>query len=105
MDVDQLDVAYIAIGAKRVLDRSALGYSKMPFQGEWAYVQACIDQAERLGREWQACSKVFPGRWCYEVAEPFGMAFGRHLLAGGSLDQAACILDRIIATAMKTTSA
>lgn len=105
MGIDCLDVAYIAIGAKRVLDKSGASYSKMPFQGEWAYVQTCIDQAERLGQEWQACSTVFPGRWCYEVAEPFGMAFGRHLIAGGTIDQAACILDRIVATAMKASSA
>lgn len=105
MAIDHLDVAYIAIGAKRVLEKSGAPYAKMPLQSEWGYVQACIDQAELLGQVWQGCSRVFPGMWCYEVAEPFGAAFGRHLLAGGSVEHAPNILDRIVATAMKASPA
>lgn len=105
MAVDCLDVAYIAIGAKRALDKSCTPYSEMPFESEWGYIQACIDQAELLGRTWQACSEAFPGMWCYEVAEPFGQDFGRHLLAGGSVDWAEAILDRIVATSMKLSPA
>lgn len=105
MAVDRLDVAYIAIGAKQVLDKSLTPYSDMPFKGERGYIQACIDQVDLLGRTWQECSEMFPGLWCYEVAEPFGQAFGRHLLAGRSVDLAPAILDRIVATAMKVSPA
>ncbi len=79
MEVDQLDVAYIAIGAKQALDKSGAPYAKVPFQGELGYVQVCIDQAELLTRAWRACSEVFPGVWCYEVAEPFGVAISQSM--------------------------
>lgn len=105
MSVDLLDVAYIAIGAKRALDRSGLGYSEMPFEGELAYIQACIDQAPLLGQAWQGCSERFPGVWCYEVAEPFGLAFGRHLLKRGASDHAESILQGIVASAMDVSPA
>jgi hypothetical protein len=105
MAIDYLDVAYIAIGAKQALDKSGAPYSKLPFEGELRYVQACIEQAERLGRAWQGCSERFPGVWCYEVAEPFGRAFGRHLLAGGNVDAAESILSRILSSAMATSPA
>src|SRR5690606_41608933 len=65
------------------LDKSGAPYETIPFQGELGYVQACIKQAELLARAWHTCSDMFPGVWCYEVAEPFGLIFGRHLLAGG----------------------
>lgn len=102
MDVDQLDVAYIAIGAKQALDKSGAPYERVPFQGELGYVQACIDQAELLARAWQTCSAVFSGVWCYEVAEPFGVAFGKHLLAGGGTEAAERILSDVLASAMAT---
>ncbi|MGB3874155.1 MAG: hypothetical protein WA956_16040 [Stenotrophomonas sp.] len=105
MAIDHLDLAYIAIGAKQALDKSGAPYSKLPFEGELRYVQACIEQAERLGRAWQECSGQFPGVWCYEVAEPFGRAFGRHLLAGGGTDGAESILSRIVASALATSPA
>ncbi|MRI40980.1 hypothetical protein CXF96_08115 [Stenotrophomonas sp. Betaine-02u-21] len=105
MEVDQLDVAYIAIGAKQALDKSGAPYAKVPFQGELGYVQVCIDQAELLTRAWRACSEVFPGVWCYEVAEPFGVAFGKHLLAGGGPESAQSILNGVVAAAMATSPA
>lgn len=105
MSVDLLDVAYIAIGAKRALDRSGLGYSEMPFEGELAYIQACIDQAPLLGQAWQGCSDGFPGVWCYEVAEPFGLAFGGHLLKRRDSDYAKPILERIVASAIEVSPA
>lgn len=101
MEVDQLDVAYIAIGAKQALDKSGAPYAKVPFQGELGYVQVCIDQAELLTRAWRACSEVFPGVWCYEVAEPFG----KHLLAGGGPESAQSILNGVVAAAMATSPA
>lgn len=105
MTVDDLDVAYIAIGARQALDKSAIGYSEMPFEGELAYIQACIDQAPLLGKAWQDCSNEFPGVWCYEVAEPFGQAFGRHLLLRGDCGRAQSILEGIVASAMKVSPA
>lgn len=103
MDVDPLDIAYIAIGAKQVLDRSGAPYAKVPFQGELGYVQACIDHAGLLAQAWQTCCDAFPGAWCYEVAEPFGAAFGKHLLAGGGSERAQAILDDVVASAMATS--
>lgn len=105
MVVDPLDIAYIAIGAKQVLDKSGAPYAKVPFQGEQGYVQACIDRAELLAKAWHSCSDVFPGVWYYEVAEPFGAAFGKHLLAGGGSESAQSILNDVVASAMATTPA
>lgn len=105
MDVDHLDIAYIAIGAKQALDTCGAPYAKVPFQGELGYVQACIEQSELLAQAWRTCSEVFPGVWCYEVAEPFGVAFGKHLLAGGGPENAQSILNDVVASAMATSSA
>ncbi|MEN1957413.1 hypothetical protein [Luteimonas changyuni] len=105
MAIDCLDAAYIAIGAKHALDRSVRGYSDMPFEGECSYVRACIDQAPLLARAWEGCNGAFPGVWCYEVAEPFGRAFGKHLLAGGAVDRAGSILEGIVASALKESPA
>lgn len=100
MAIDSLDIAYIAIGAKQALEESEATHAAAPFEGELAYVQTCIDQAELLDRAWQGCSDVFPGVWCYEVAEPFGLAFGRHLLAGGAVEAAESILQPILISAV-----
>ena len=97
MDVDPLDIAYIALGAKQALSSSRPSHGVGAFDGELAYVQACIEHAGLLDEAWERCSDTFPGVWCYEVAEPFGFQMGKHLLHGGDAKEARSILDRIVA--------
>lgn len=99
--VDMLDVAYIALGAKQALidatddvgDSGAGG-------GELEYMQACIDHAPLLDQVSQEVVGTFHGVWCYEVAEPFGYALGRHLRRGGSASEAERILYTIVAASL-----
>ena len=79
MAIDPLDIAYIALGARRALAGSPhAGLGLAACEGELGFVQACICHAGLLDRHWHALADGFPGVWCYEVAEPFGEAFGRH---------------------------
>ena len=97
MPIDPLDVAYIAIGAKQALaDYDARSDALSAFEGELGYIQACIDHAGMLERVWRESAETFPGVWCYEVAEPFGHVYGRHLLAGGSPEDAERLLQEIV---------
>lgn len=97
MAVDPLDIAYIALGAKQALSSSRPSHGVGSFDGELAYVQACIEHAPLLAEAWEGCSDTFPGVWCYEVAEPFGFQIGQHLLHGGDAKNAGSILDKIVA--------
>lgn len=45
MAVDPLDIAYIALGAKQALSSSRPSHGVGSFDGELAYVQACIEHA------------------------------------------------------------
>lgn len=106
MAIDALDIAYIAIGAKQALKDSSDGDSAISgFEGELDYVQACIDQAGLLDRVWQECEGIFPGIWCYEVAEPFGYSFGKHLQLDGSSADAERILRAIVVGSMTSATA
>ena len=97
MAIDPLDIAYIAIGARQALDTAGNEDAGIyAFEGELDFVQACISQVERLDRHWHALADGFPGVWCYEVAEPFGHVYGRHLLAGGSPEDAERLLQEIV---------
>ena len=101
MPVDTLDIAYIAIGAKQALADSEARHSGIStFEGELGYVQSCIDQAGVLDRVWQEVEGAFPGIWCYEVAEPFGYAFGKHLQRDGSSADAERILRDLVVGSM-----
>ena len=107
MPADALDIAYIAIGAKQALKDSPDGGSSAisGFEGELDYVQACIDQAGLLDRVWQEYEGIFPGVWCYEVAEPFGYSFGKHLQLDGSSADAERILRAIVVASMTSATA
>ena len=105
MPTDALDTAYIALGAKQALKDSPAGDSAISgFQGELDYVQACIDQAGLLDRVWQEYEGIFPGVWCYEVAEPFGYSFGEHLQLDGSSADAERILRAIVVASMSAAA-
>lgn len=99
--VDMLDVAYIALGAKQALIDAAddVGDSGAD-GGELEYVQACIDHAPLLDQVWREVVGTFPGVWCYEVAEPFGYAFGQHIRRGGSASEAERILRTIVTASL-----
>ena len=98
MGIDALDIAYIAIGARQALMDFPIGHgsSICGFEGELDYVQACIDQAALLDRVWVEAEGAFAGVWCYDVAEPFGYAFGRHLQGGGPTSDAERILRDLV---------
>lgn len=97
MSIDALDIAYIAIRARRALADSPAGHDAISrFEGELVYVHACVDQAALLDQVWRECEESFPGVWCYEVAEPFGYAFGQHLQRDGSAAEAERILRDIV---------
>ena len=103
---DPLDIAYIAIGAKRALAEWREGPSApFPFEGELAYIEACIEQAPALQRAWEAVQDRWDCVWCYEVAEPFGLAYGRHLLQGGGPDAATRLLQYLLGDALLPPSA
>lgn len=106
MPLNALDMAYIAIGANQALADSPAGHDAISrFEGELGYVQACIDQAALLDQVWRECEERFPGVWCYEVAEPFGYAFGQHLQPDGSAADAERILRDIVAGIMTPAAA
>ena len=105
MAIDSLDIAYIALGARRALAASPhAGAGLATCQGELGFVQACICHAGLFDRYWHALADGFPGVWCYEVAEPFGEAFGWHLLAGGSPAEAEHLLRQIVDDGLKACS-
>ncbi len=97
---DPLDVAYVAIGAKQALvEFGDIGRSR--FEGEQGFIQVCIDQVGYLDQVWQEQAGQFPGVWCYEVAEPFGYAYGVHRLHGGKSTGAEQILRDIVQAAIE----
>ncbi len=104
-DQDLLDVAYIALGASHALEAwAAHGEAMDRFEGQLGYIQACIDQAPLLHRLWLECGEEHSLVWCYEVAQPFGEQYGRHLLAGGDPLEAETILRTILAPALPSAS-
>jgi len=106
MPIDPLDVAYIAIGARQALAESLGEHESLSrFEGELAYVQACIDQVGLLACAWDEYECSFPGVWCNDVAESFGHAFGKHLQQGGSPTEAERILGLIVEECMRTAAA
>ena len=103
---DPLDIAYIAMGARQALAEWRDGPpAPFPFEGELAYIEACIEQAPALQRAWEAVQDRLDFVWCYEVAEPFGLAYGRHLLQGGGPDAAAGLLHDLVGDALLPPSA
>lgn len=103
---DPLDIAYIALGAKQALDDWRAGPAKpFPYEGELAYIEACIDQAPALQRAWERVQDGFDRVWCYDVAEPFGAAYGKHLLEGGTPGATDRILQSLLHGALAPISA
>ncbi len=103
---EPLDIAYIALGAKQALDDWRAGPANpFSFEGELAYIEACIDQAPALQRAWERIQDGFDLVWCYDVAEPFGAAYGKHLLAGGTPEVADRILQALLQEALTPTPA
>ena len=103
---DPLDIAYIAMGARQALADWRDGPPKaFPFDGELAYFEACIEQAPALQRSWESVQDRWDFVWCYEVAEPFGLAYGTHLLEGGGPEAAARLLHDLVDEALLTPSA
>lgn len=101
-----LDVAYIALGAKQALDEWRAGPANpFHYEGELAYIEACIDQAPALQRAWERVQDGFDLVWCYDVAEPFGATYGKHLLAGGTPEAADRILQALLQEALMATPA
>lgn len=72
--VDELTIAFLAMGAKTALDkRGGLGEDQVDvFEGELGFVRAVIDHAPMLDEEWRRASARFHGVFAYEIAEPFG---------------------------------
>lgn len=102
---DPLDIAYIAIGAKQALVNVAGHHDGLALLGgELGYIQTCIDHVGLLDRLYAEQDGAFAGVWCYEVAEPFGQAYGKHLLQGGDLQEADRILRAIVADGMTPTT-
>ena len=103
---DPLDIAYIAMGARQALAEWRDGPpAPFPFEGELAYIEACIGQAPALQRAWEAVQDRWDFVWCYQVAEPFGLAYGRHLLQGGGPDAATGLLHDLVGDALLPPSA
>lgn len=99
---DTLDIAYIAIGAKQALVNAAGHYDGLAqLGGELGYIQTCIDQVGLFDHVYAAQDGAFTGVWCYEVAEPFGQVYGKHLLQGGDLQDAERILRKIVEAGME----
>lgn len=72
--VDELTIAFLAMGAKTALDkRGGLGEDQVDvFEGEIGFIRAVIDHAPMLDEEWRRASERFHGVFAYEIAEPFG---------------------------------
>ena len=103
---DPLDIAYITIGATQALAYWRAGPAKpFLFDGELAYIEACIVQAPALQRAWERVQDGFDLVWCYDVAEPFGDTYGKHLLAGGTPEAADRILQALLQEALTPISA
>lgn len=102
--MDLLDVAYIAMGAKQALLDAGDQHNGPQLEGELGYIHACIDHVGLLDRLWEETSGEFLGVWCYEVAEPFGYAYGQHLLQGGDRPDAEKILRTIVTDGMTCTA-
>ena len=99
---DLLDVAYIALGAMDALeDWPADGAVMDRFGGHLGFIQACIEHAPLLHRLWLERGEQAGLAWCYDVAEPFGERYGRHLLAGGEPRHAETILRDVLASALR----
>lgn len=106
VEVDPLDIAYLALGARMALiDWQSRPRTQFPFEGELDYLQACIDHAPALQRCWDAVKDEFGWVWCYDVVEPFGMALGHHLLDGGSSESADRLLRDIVTACLRSTHA
>ena len=104
MATDHLDIAYMGIGAKQALASSDPSYGVGPYEGELAYVDACIEHAALLDQAWEIHREAISAVWCYEVAEPFGYELGKHLLGGGDPSAARAVLNRVIAVATVDSS-
>jgi len=103
--IDNLDIAYVAIGAKQALDDAPDDQAcNARFDGELGYIQACIDHVELLARVYEEQAGEFPGVWCYEAAESFGYIYGKHLLQDGELRDAERILRAIVADGRAPTT-
>ncbi|MBN3777042.1 hypothetical protein G3O06_05600 [Burkholderia sp. Ac-20345] len=83
-----LTVAYLAIGARDVLRESRASNSMVdldPFGGETGFIDEVIGHAlfvDLIG-DWFDVNGEHPGVFAYEVAEPFGDAIARAMIADG----------------------
>lgn len=76
---EPLTVAYIAIGARQALDELPAQFNPDDWSGESGFISTVVEYAlmvDRIGDEYDD----FLGVWEYEVAEEFGLRFGRALL-------------------------
>lgn len=95
-------MAYIALGAMDALNGCHAGGEVMDrFGGQLGFIQACIEQAPLLHRLWLERGEQAGLVWCYDVTEPFGKRYGRHLLAGGDPLHAETILRDVLASALR----
>ena len=94
-------MAYIALGAMEALEGwPADGAIIDRFGGQLGFIQACIEPAPLLHRLWLELGEQVGLVWCYDVTEPFGERYGRHLLAGGDPHHAETILRDVLASAL-----
>lgn len=76
---EPLTVAYIAIGAEQALRESPALFNPDDWNGQLGFIGEAIEWAamlDRMGDEYED----FSGVWAYEVAEEFGLRYGRALL-------------------------
>jgi hypothetical protein len=88
-----MTIAYIAIGAHLALRAFGGRFDPDVWEGEIGYYDAVIQHAEDLdeaGEEWG------DGVWAYEVAEPFGQAYGEAILEAGYVLPAAPFIARAV---------
>lgn len=87
-----LTMAYLVIGAMQAWNEaSEEDRSRVTdhYEGQFAYVDAAMSHTHLLAKTWRELAdsgKQFDGVWVYEVAEPFGLAWGRAQFSGEDFD-------------------
>lgn len=85
MNVDMMDVAYLALGAR--LAREAYVAGGGADQGaEYEYIADVVQFAPLLDAIYQEVHDEWDGMWAYEVAEMAGEAIGHELLNHPDVD-------------------
>ena len=83
MEIDELTIAYLAMGAKTALDkRNGLGDRVDEFEGELGFISSVISFAPMLDAEFERARERFCGVFAYEIAEPFGERCAEEYLDG-----------------------